>query len=317
MRGEDMKNFRILRNWGQDELAEHLNQTLGRKYTRPKISRWETGAERIPADVAAHLSGPAQPPRRKGALVLGFANFKGGVGKTTLSVNVADALARAGHRVLLVDCDPQYNATKLLGLPAAALFEERRTLFHALERDLGIADVVVRGPGFDVATSHIDLMRVETRSEPGAEFILKEKLAPLADRYDFVIIDAPPNPGKLTTMVLAAAHRLVIPVRTEPLDSSGLDLLLEQLSQVQRRLNTGLKVLGVVPNHYDARKAVDQILLGTIRDNLSAKFRVFEPVPYDSAFGKAGLMNQTVVSAWARSSGAKAIMSLVREIENA
>ncbi|HYE51107.1 MAG TPA: AAA family ATPase [Azospirillaceae bacterium] len=315
-----MKQLRDARGWSQQDLADWLNTSLARKYDRHRISRWETAGERVPQDVEDLVRqelGHSHPPRPdRPARIIGFANFKGGVGKTTTAVNVAAHLAEIGQRVLLVDCDPQYNATKILFAIEAQdeIFRRGATLLNAIEEDRPLADVITPAWGIDVIPSHIKLMRLEARNEAGAEYIFREKLEPLLRRYDWIILDAPPNPGKLTAMVLTAAHGLVIPVRTEPLDHSGIELILDEIRQVQRRLNPALKLLGVLPNHFDARKTVDQLLLDTIRARDPRDFTVYEPIPYDSCFGKASMLNEPVVRTSRRSNGAKALMALSRRL---
>jgi chromosome partitioning protein len=140
---------------------------------------------------------------------------------------------------------------------------------------------------FDFAASHIDLAESDGRREPGFEVALREALDPIQADYDYVILDAPPNLGTLTVMALAAADEVLIPVRTEPFDAMGVGLILTTITKVQRRLNPGLRLSGILPTQFGPRKAVDREVLEQLMTALKGKAPILEPVPASAVFGHA------------------------------
>jgi chromosome partitioning protein len=296
MHGERMRELRRQLRLSQAATKDELNRRLARSYDKPKVSRWENGHEAIPDDVAAELEALAGA-RPRDARILVLANQKGGVGKTTSALNLAYALSASDRRVLLVDMDPQATATA--GMLAAGALEAYRcgkTTAHVILHGknlraaiLGAAD----GDGqrtnlpFDLVASHIDLAEVDGRREPGFDAIMREKLDEVREAYDYIVIDAPPNLGMLTWMALTAAQEVIIPVRTEPYDTMGVGLILGTVNKVQRRLNPGLRLAGILPTQYNRRKSVDREVLQHLIDAMGDKGRVLEPVPESAVFGHA------------------------------
>ena len=290
MNGERMRELRLQLRLSQGELKDELNRRLGRSYDKPKVSRWENGREPVPDDVAAELAAMATGKPRD-ARVIVLANQKGGVGKTTSALNLAYALTRRGARVLLVDMDPQATATvALLADRAIDAYRQRRTVPHAILQGAALEDVILpaeEGRPFDLAASHIDLAETDGRREPGFDAALREALDGVSGRYDYVVIDAPSNLGMLTWMALAAAHEVVIPVRTEPYDTMGVGLILGTINKVQRRLNPALRLAGILPTQFGRRKSVDREVLGHLITAIAEKAPVLEPVPDSAVFGHA------------------------------
>lgn len=295
MRGEDLRGLRRQLRLSQSALKDRLNASLGRSYDKPKVSRWENGHEPVPQEVAEALRGLARG-RPRHARILALANQKGGVGKTTSALNLACGLARAGARVLLLDLDPQATATvALLAGDSVEAYRQGRTMAHVILRDLpleqailGQEDALLAGrAGFDLAPSHIDLAETDGRREPGFDVALRESLETVRDRYDVILLDAPPNLGMLTVMALAAAEDVIIPVRTEPYDSMGVGLILTTIGKVQRRLNPGLRLAGILPTQYGARKSVDREVLEQLVGIMRDRAPVLEPVPASAVFGHA------------------------------
>ena len=191
------------------------------------------------------------------ARVLAVVNQKGGVGKTTTSVNLAAALAQAGRRVLLVDLDPQGNATMGSGIDKRSL---ARTVYHVL---LGLAELpavrvrVERG-GFDLLPSNRELAgaEIELVELAGRETRLKQALERVADEYDFVLIDCPPSLSLLTVNGLTAAQRVVIPMQCEYYALEGLSDLVATIKRVRAHLNPHLEIAGLLRTMYDPRNTL-------------------------------------------------------------
>ncbi|MDZ5645947.1 AAA family ATPase [Nitrospirillum sp. BR 11828] len=295
MNGDRMRELRQMLRQSQGDLKDMLNQRLSRSYDKPKISRWENGKEPIPDDVAAELEHIASHKPRN-AKVFVLANQKGGVGKTTSALNLAYALGQSGSRVLLIDMDPQATATvALLADAAVEVYRQGRTMAHVILQNRPMADAILK-PGmvetavplpFDLAASHIELSETDGRREPGFDAALREAVDTVRAGYDFIVIDAPPNLGMLTWMALAAAQEVLIPVRTEPYDTMGVGLILNTIHKVQRRLNPGLRLAGILPTQFGRRKSVDREVLAHLVTALGEKVPVLEAVPDSAVFGHA------------------------------
>ena len=205
-------------------------------------------------------------PAALAAVVVALANQKGGVGKTTTAVNAGTFLARLGYRVLLVDLDPQGNATSSLGIPKAELLY---TAYEVLtdRLPLGRAVAVTDRPGLDLlpATPALAGAEVELVGEPARERRLAEALAAVADRYHVVLIDCPPSLGLLTVNALTAARYVVIPIQCEFLALEGVGQLVTTIDLVKRRLNPPLDVLGVLMTMYDARTRLSAHVVEEVR----------------------------------------------------
>jgi chromosome partitioning protein len=213
---------------------------------------------------------------RKIALV----NQKGGVGKTTSAINIGAGLRKAGKKVLLVDIDPQGNLTVSLGIAAHEL---EYTVFEALKGKCEAKDIIINC-GCDVIPTDIRLSGadMELSSVPGREMLLKEILTPISDRYDYILIDCPPNLGLIPLNGLTAADEIFIPLQAEFLALNGISQLMSTVNAVQKRLNPKLAVTGIIITMYDKRKNLnrevfdkikeyfpDKVFNTLIRDNIS------------------------------------------------
>ena len=182
------------------------------------------------------------------------ANQKGGVGKTTTVVNLGSYLALAGERVLIIDLDPQGNATSGLGFDRSAI---DRSIYDAIVDDEDVRDLIVTGPvdGLDVVPSAIELAGAELELAPveGRERRLARKLSAIAPHYDYVLIDCPPALGLLTVNALTAADSVLIPLQCEYYALEGLTQLLATLDLVRDHLNPNLSIAGIVLTMYDGR----------------------------------------------------------------
>lgn len=290
--------FRLIREdlkWSQADLRGILNTRLKRAYDKSRLSRWENDREAIPIDVGKEMEA-LQSQRSRKARVIALANQKGGVGKTTSALNFAVAFTKAGYRTLLVDIDPQASATDwLMGPNGLDLYRAGRTIYHALLRNGSIEQCIVRAAepfegstrSFDLLTSHIDLAEADGRRELGFEHSLKESLDTVAGDYDYIIVDAPPNLGLLTYMALVAADTVIVPVQTEPPDAMGVALLFQTIQKIQRRLNPGLRITGILPTRYNPRQSVDREVLHSLIRSTSGVASVLEPVHDSPIFGNA------------------------------
>ena len=213
------------------------------------------------------------------AKIFAIANQKGGVGKTTTSVNLAAALAKLGQRVLLIDLDPQGNATMGSGVDKRAV---TRTVYQVL---IGLADirecrVRSEAAGFDVLPANRELAgaEIELVDFDERETRLKDAIAAVADDYDFVLIDAPPALSLLTLNGLCAAHGVVIPMQCEYYALEGLSDLVATIKKVHANLNTNLKVIGLLRVMYDPRMTLSQQVSAQLERHFGDKvFRTVIP----------------------------------------
>jgi chromosome partitioning protein len=185
------------------------------------------------------------------ATVIAFANQKGGVAKTTTTLNLGVALGELGHRVLLVDLDPQGNLTMSQGMNPDAI---ERSMFDVLVHRVPISDVIHRVE-VDIAVASIDLAGAELALSAliGRERALEKALVEVRDRYDYVLLDTPPSLGLLTINAFVAADGVIVPVQCEYLSLRGLVQLENTLAMVRENLNPNVRVQGIVPTMYDGR----------------------------------------------------------------
>ena len=197
------------------------------------------------------------------------ANQKGGVGKTTTVVNLGSYLALAGDRVLVVDLDPQGNATSGLGIDRATI---DRSVYQAVIDGVPLADLTQPGPlpDLDVVPSTVSLAGAEIELAPaeGRERRLRRLLDAVVDQYDYVLIDCPPNLGLLTVNGLVAANSVIIPVQTQYYAMKGLNNLVKVINMIRMKLNRQLRILGLLPTFYDSRTNLARDMLDELRLSL-------------------------------------------------
>jgi chromosome partitioning protein len=237
-----------------------------------------------PADEPAAADEPVKSEAPANAQVLSLANQKGGVAKTTTTLNLGVAFAELGHKVLLVDLDPQGNLTMSQGLNPDTI---EQSMFDVLVHRLPI-DQVIQQREVDIAVSSIDLAGAELAlsSQIGRERALEKALAPVRDRYDYILIDTPPSLGLLTINAFVASTGVIVPVQTEYLSLRGLVQLENTLSMVRENLNPKVAIVGIVPTMYDKRlthsREADEILRENFGD-LVYKTRIRKTVRFAEA----------------------------------
>jgi chromosome partitioning protein len=218
------------------------------------------------------------------ARVVAVANQKGGVAKTTTTINLGAALVERGLRVLCIDLDPQGNLTMSQGLNPDSI---ERSMFDVLVHRLPIEEVI-EPREVDVAVSSIDLAGAELAlsSQIGRERALQKAVEPIRDRYDYILIDTPPSLGLLTINAFVAATGVVVPVQTEYLSLRGLVQLENTLQMVRENLNPDVEIVGILPTMYDKRvthsREADEILRETFGD-LVYQTRIRKTVRYAEA----------------------------------
>ena len=245
-------------------------------------------------------------------VVLAIANQKGGVGKTTTAINLAAALAALERRVLLVDCDPQGNATRGLGVES-----ESPHLYHVLSGQVPLADAVRETgfPNLGLVPAGRDLVGVEVEfvGLDGWQYRLRRALAGVVTSRDMILLDCPPSLGHLTVLALVAAQQVLVPLQCEYFALEGISALMETLRRVQAGSNPALTLGGILLTMYDERTNLSREVSDEVRRHFGP--RVFETVvPRNVRLAEAPSHGRSILQYDIKSRGAEAYLALAREL---
>lgn len=245
--------------------------------------------------------------------VISIANQKGGVGKTTTAINISAMLAKKGKKVLLIDADPQGNATSGLGVSKVCEF----STYDILINDVEIANTVqkVDIKGLDVCPTNMSLAgaEVELVSAVGREYRMKDKIDKAKDNYDFIFIDCPPSLGLVTLNALTASDSVLIPVQCEYFALEGVGELLKTIDLVRKYYNRGLTIEGAVLTMYDPRTKLSNQVVNEVNKYFENK--VFETlIPRNVRLSEAPSYGKPIVTYDPLSKGARSYDKLVKEI---
>ncbi len=247
--------------------------------------------------------------------IICIANQKGGVGKTTTAINLSASLAATEKRTLLIDCDPQGNASNGIGIEKSLIAE--KNLYHSLTGNVPLKDVIVNTqiPTLDIISSNQDLIGVEVEfvSLPDREKRLKGLLQKMDAPYEFIIIDCPPSLGFLTINALVASDNLIIPLQCEYFAMEGLGYLLQTVKLIKARLNPSLSLRGILLTMFDTRNRLSHRVAEDVRKHFGQ--RVFKTViPRNVRLSESPSHGLPIILYDIRSRGAISYMELAKEM---
>jgi len=302
-----------------EEVAKLLNvhgNTVMRWIKSGKLPSTKIGREyRIPKDaIENRVNRVAQ-----GTRIIAIANQKGGVAKTTSTLNLAAGLALRGKRVLIVDLDPQGGCGVSIGLSTDSL---NKTVYNVLiDDEVGFTDIIHKTKfGFDIAPSNIDLAgaEIELKQLLASEQVLKRKLEEVIDDYDYILFDCPPSLGMLTVNALTAAKEVFIPMAMEDLALRGLDMLAKTIGKIRSITNPDLQYLGMLGTKYDRTTLNSrEIFLALTNAAQNAGIKLFNTyIPDTVRFKESPRYRVPLVVEQPDHEGSKAYMTVVEEIIN-
>lgn len=242
-------------------------------------------------------------------MIISISNHKGGVGKTTSTINIGAALHKLGHKVLIVDLDAQANLTHSLGLE-----NEEKNIYKTLTEQVEITPLQYK-ENFDIIASTLDMsaIDIELSGEAGREFILKERLSKIKDKYDYILLDTPPSLGLLTINAFTASDKILIPLQAEYLALQGLKKLSDVIIKVQSRLNQNLELAGVFLTQFDSRKVLNREI-NTMVNNYFKDKTLQTKIRDNVSLAEAPVNKMDIFSYDDKSNGAKDYKDLTKEI---
>lgn len=258
------------------------------------------------------LENTAQKPDSRGRVVA-VANQKGGVGKTTTTINLAASLALAGQEMLIIDTDPQGNSTSGLGIERVGGLYDVYSGSNTLEEAIVSTDV----EHLSIVPSSVDLLAVEVElvDRTGREKLLQEQIEPLREKYKYIFIDCPPSLGLLTLNAMVAAESVIVPMQCEYYALEGLSSLTRTLSLVRNAFNPELEIEGILLTMYDARNTLSRQVAEELKSHFGEK--VYDTViPRNVTLAEAPSHGRPALLYDARSKGAQSYLSLAKEMLN-
>ena len=250
------------------------------------------------------------------AKIIAIANQKGGVGKTTTAINLSAALAAQGQKVLLIDCDPQGNATSGFGIDKNNV---ENTVYELMLGDCSVKDCIIKDvrKNLSVIPSNVNLAGadIELIGKEKKEFILKEEIDWVVNDYDYILIDCPPSLNTLTVNSMVASSTVLVPIQCEYYALEGISQLIYAINLVRERLNPVLNIEGVVFTMFDTRTNLSQQVVNNVKENLSQY--VFETViPRNIRLAEAPSYGEPITEYDPKSVGAKSYNDLAKELIN-
>ncbi len=290
---------------GDEAVSEVETEEIAEEKTAPVSQPVKTYADKKPVE---HVVGMTK--------IIAIINQKGGVGKSTTAINLSAALGEQGKQVLLVDLDPQGNATSGLGVEKGQL---NACIYDVLLNDVAIQDAIIPDvcTGLDLVPATINLAgaEVELVSEMARENRLKDAVGSMRGKYDYIFIDCPPSLGLLTVNALVGADKLIIPIQTEFYALEGVTKLLESMKRVKTRLNPSLDIFGILLTMYDGRTTLSRQVAAEVRNYFGDQ--VFETIiPRTVKLSEAPSYGMPITQYDPSGKGAAAYSELAKEVVN-